>query len=1032
MFKYSIVFDNTAWLWLFALLPIIGWLGRRSLSGLGKWRRGLAIGFRSLVMALFILALAGMQTRKTIDRMTVIYILDQSLSIPEPQRLAMIDYVNGSVAEHRKDESQDRAGVIVFGRDAVVEFPPVDFDLQLAPHIESLLDPEFTDLASAMRRASALFTGDTAKRIVIVSDGNENLGDALRQARAMTALGISIDGVAVPLVARDEISIDKLAIPPDVRKDQPFELRVVLNRETTGKTARRNVRGKLQITRRAAGHEEILVEQPVELPPGKKPFTVREVINQADFYTYEARFVPDYPADDGTLRNNTETAFTYVRGRGQVLFIVDHAEPGEFDFLIQRLKTEGIQVTVQLSNQTFSSLPELQRFDAVILANVPRASGNSAESVASFSDEQIEILVNNTRLGCGLFVIGGPNSFGAGGWSGTKLEEALPVEFQIKNAKVAPVGALALMMHAGEMPQANYWQKRISLEAIKALGYTDWCGMVQWSGREDWLWNARRSGMLPVGPNRKMMMARVDRMNIGDMPNFDAPMQMAANAFQMLDKDPDAKPAVKHMVIISDGDPNAPSAGTIRDLNRLKVTVTTVCVPSHGSADAGYQQVMKRIADQTGGKFYNVQSGRALPRIYQTEVRRVSRPLIKNISEPGLPPTLINLHEMMKGIDTDLPPITGFVMTTIKESPLVEVIMRSPAVKEERNATILAGWTYGLGKSVAWTTDAGARWARDWTNWEGYDRFFSQIVRWTMRPMGDTEKYTIATDVQGKKTRVIITALDEGDEYLNYQTMAGTAIGPDMKKHELRVEQVAPGRYVGEFDSEAAGSYSIAVTPGAGKGMLLTGVHIGYSSEYRDRETNRPLLEAIVELPAEGGKPGQLVEGALDRRDMKKMLAVDPFRRDLPKAKSIEDIWHWLVMCGSCLFLADVFIRRVQVSLDWIPPFFARARDWMMRRQAPVRQEEIISRLKRRKAEVDTTIDDRRAASRFDIPSGEAESGIQTSILEQATRSTAPPAGLGRPPEQTLNTEPEEESYTERLLKAKKDVWKDRGKGSKS
>ena len=87
------------------------------------------------------------------------------------------------------------------------------------------------------------------------------------------------------------------------------------------------------------------------------------------------------------------------------------------------------------------------------------------------------MLVRNTEeLGCGLIMLGGPNSFGAGGWTNTELEKAMPVDFQIKSAKVVPVGALVLNMHASEIPQANYWQKVICQEAIKALGPRDYCG----------------------------------------------------------------------------------------------------------------------------------------------------------------------------------------------------------------------------------------------------------------------------------------------------------------------------------------------------------------------------------------------------------------------------------------------------------------------------------------------------------------------------------------------------------------------------
>ena len=166
------------------------------------------------------------------------------------------------------------------------------------------------------------------------------------------------------------------------------------------------------------------------------------------------------------------------------------------------------------------------------------------------------MLVRNTEeLGCGLIMIGGPNSFGAGGWTNTELEKAMPVDFQIKSAKVVPVGALVLNMHASEIPQANYWQKVICQEAIKALGPRDYCGLVSWNGTDQWLWGQSQGGMVRVGPNRQMMLARIDRMadrrHAGLRSGHEEGGRRPAPAAPMRPN--------KHMIIISDGDPTPPT-----------------------------------------------------------------------------------------------------------------------------------------------------------------------------------------------------------------------------------------------------------------------------------------------------------------------------------------------------------------------------------------------------------------------------------------------------------------------------------------
>ena len=855
MWEHSFAFDSPRYLLLLLLMPVLWWWSFDSLSGLGTWRRLLALTLRTLVLLAIVLALADIQYQRRSDQLTVIYLLDQSLSVPADSRQAMVTFVNRTVAEHHDEALNDRYAVVVFGRDAAVEMPLVNVPIPLPTRTESALDPEYTDLATAIQRAKAMFPHDAAKRIVIVTDGNENLGNARREARSAAASGVSIDVVPILLSSRGEVSVEKLDMPSNARRGQPFHMRVVL-RNDAEESKEQAVKGKLRIIRRSGDREEPIVEQDVEIPPGKRVYTVPEEIDLPDFYTYEARFTPDDLAADGMAQNNTASAFTHVRGRGHVLLIENWDKQGEFDFLVERLRKENITVTVLATDRLFSSLAELQRYDSIVLADVSRTAGTDADNVTSFSDEQISMLERNTReLGCGLIMLGGPDTFGAGGWTNSELEKAMPVDFEIKNAKVTPVGALVLMMHAGEMPQSNYWQKRIAYESIKMLGSRDYCGMVQWDGNDNWLWGRSQGGLLRTGPNRKMMLSSVDRMQIGDMPAFDGGLKMAAAGFARV-----RDAAIKHMIIISDGDPTPPTTSTLNLLKKQQVKVSTVAVGSHGTLGS---QEMQRIATFTGGKYYEVRNANALPRIYQRETRRIARPLVFE-PKPPVRPQIVAQHEILEGFDQGVPAISGFVLTSVKESPLVEVILRSPLPVTEKNSTVLATWTYGAGKSAALTTDAGQRWASQWTSWENYDKFFSQLVRWSMRPTDDTGNFSVATNTRDNSTQVIVTALDQNEEFLNDQLMTGTVVAPDMSSVPIRIEQTAPGRYTGEFPSEMAGSYLVVINPGAGQAPIRTGVNVGYSAEYRDHQTNMALLRSLAELAPEDAPQGVLLEGGLD------------------------------------------------------------------------------------------------------------------------------------------------------------------------
>lgn len=1005
-------FGQPWYLALLLLLPVLWVLSYRSLSGLGYWRRIAALVLRTAVMTAIILALAEFRIPQDRDRLAVIFLLDQSLSIPETKRAEMAEYVNLAIETHRK--GNDLAGVIVFGREAAVEVPPFDYDIQVPRQIESLLDPRYTNLEDAMKLALASFPEGVAKRVVVVSDGDQNIGDALSIARDLANRGVSIDVRPIKFDRSGDVIVEKLTRPATVRQGEPFDLSVVLNN-----THDRPVTGRLIYYQKTEDDWKPINQaadpdsgepdpQRITLQPGKSVRYIRQVLDQTNFYEYQVRFIPDDVADDAVPQNNVATAFAHIRGRGQVLLIENQNQPGQHNFLVERLRRNNIEVVVRASGQAFNSLPELQQYDAVILANVPREQ---------FTDNQVKMLVTNTQhMGAGLVMLGGPDSFGAGGWTNTELEEAMPLDFQIKNAKVVPKGALALIMHASELPQGNHWQKIIAREAIRSLGDLDYCALLHWDGSEKYLWTDNQGrGFLPVQGNRARMLARLDRMAPGDMPDFDPTMRMGLQGFNAL---PDA--AVKHMVIISDGDPSPPSASLVNAFVQAKVTVSTVAVGTHGPAGS---TVMQKLANATGGKYYAVTNNRALPRIFQQEARRVARPLVYE-TPPPFAPAIRTSHEI---IDTlpDFPPISGYVMTTPKVNPLVDVILTAPRPTGQENA-ILAAWTYGLGRTVCLTTDAGERWANQWTAWPGYEKFFTQLVRWVARPAAEEGQFTVAMEVENDKIRVVVTALDEKDEFLNLLNITGTAVGPNVDATPFSLEQVAPGRYVGELPADEPGSYFLLLNPGLGLAPIRAGVNVPYSSEFRQRVTNEGLLKSLAELaPARGrdgatpGPPGQFIDvaGVSTPEEYKRqLLSYDPFRHDLYSEPATWDAWFYLVMIGSCVFLADVFIRRVHVSFAWVAPLVRR----VLGRETEDTTPSTLERLRSRKREVSEEIEQRKAAARFE-PTPDAPSPAEDNL-------TAQPPVTGRPPAQPGGLapgqeQPEDETYTSRLLKAKRKLW---------
>jgi hypothetical protein len=340
MFGLEVGFNRPWYLLLLLLLPVLWFFSYRSLAGLGQIRRIVALFLRTSVLLMFIFALAEVQLLKTSEKMTVIYLLDQSQSIPLAQRQEMMRYAIGAFEKHRDRTREDKAGVIVFGADAKIEIPPFT-EINSIGNIESAFElrSDATNLAAAIKLAQAMFPKDSAKRIVVVSDGNENLGDAKTVARSLAEDGIGIDVVPIQLGNRGEIVVDKVTLPTDIRLGQPMETRVVITSyaQPTADNPAGTVRGTRRIIRSSGPHEELLSEQEIDLKPGKNVFTFQDTITQPAVYTYKAEFHAKDPRDDAMQQNNKATAFTHVRGKGRVLMIEDWQSKGVFVFILNRL-----------------------------------------------------------------------------------------------------------------------------------------------------------------------------------------------------------------------------------------------------------------------------------------------------------------------------------------------------------------------------------------------------------------------------------------------------------------------------------------------------------------------------------------------------------------------------------------------------------------------------------------------------------------------------------------------------------------------
>jgi uncharacterized membrane protein len=875
-------FENPGYLALLAVVPLLIALSFRSLSGLGPVRRGAAIVARCLVVLVIVLALAGAQRTKTVKDLSVIFLLDRSKSIPTALQRDAFSYLTRARDGRRGD---DQLGVIAFDGVPDVEQTPMKA-LQI-DKISEPNEPDSTNIAAAARLGMALLPAGMIGRVVLISDGNENVGDVLQEAEQFSAAGIPVDVLPVRYEHANEVVFESLKAPPTATADETVNLQMVLR-------SQQRASGRILLW-----HNGNLVdlngEQPgaghaLDLEPGPNRVVLRVPLRAAGAHRFEAQFEPDSDSGDTIPENNVGRAFTVVSGQGKILILttskdVADAQPSA-ETLRRALETEKLICDVAVAGAEPLDQVRLLEYSAVVLSNVPAADLRDEEKLA--------LAVYVRDLGGGLIMVGGDESFGAGGWLGSPVEEVMPVSFDVKHKKQILRGALVLVMHACEIEKGNYIGERCAIEAAKSLSSRDLIGILSWQ----WRGGDQGNWVVPLQEvgDKSRILSEIKKMQMGDLPDLDALMRQGVEA---LIKKAGAGP--KHMIVISDFDPNPPSKELIQTMKDNGITCTTIAI-GYGPGGHGINESIPQwIAESTGGRFYKTEDHSKLPQIFIKESREIRRSLIQEIV---FTPQLVEpLSPVVPGLlGEGLPDLAGFVLTTAKPLADVPIIRKS----DEGDDPVLAHWQVGLGKTIAFTSGLWPRWGAQWTPWPKFSKFWAQAARWISR-QAEAAAFDVTTTVHGGRAKLRIDAVDKNADAINFMEVAGTLVTPEQQSETLQLTQTGPGRYETEFDARERGNYIVNLAYSAGRGAeklsgrLCTGVSVAYSPEYSQLRANVPLLDE-VRSRTKGRMLSAADAGAVFDRS------------GLPKAESRRAIWEDLVRWMLVLFLVDVAIRRIAIN----------------------------------------------------------------------------------------------------------------------
>jgi uncharacterized membrane protein len=823
---------------------------------------------RCLLLASVIFALAGMQTVRATNKLAVAFLIDASDSVGADGRDKAAEFVRQALRSMRLDGS-DTAAVVVFGADAQIE-RSMSFARDLAP-LGATIRSSATNIEGAIRLGLSLLPDGAAKRLVLLSDGKQTVGDGDSAARLVRATNARLDAVALPSVEGADAAIERIDAPQRASAGQVIPLQVVV---------RSNQAMRAQLTVFAG--PDVVSQQTVNLTEGQNEFNLRVNATRAGFTSFRVQLAPE---NDIRPQNNALASSVIVGGPPRILLVANTSpSQGAGGAETEALKAALTAAEIEFDEVTPRAMPSeiqsLAGYQSVVLVNVP---ARDLSTRAMFS---IQSYVRD--IGGGLVTIGGPNSYGVGGYFKTPLEEALPVEMQIKDPRRFPSVSIVIVMDkSGSMgAQENGVVKmRLANEAAarvaELVNDDDEVTVIAFDTEP-----VDKIGPF-TGSERNKFIPQILKIATGGGGIY--VFESLTEAEKVINK---STKLTKFVILLADGSDSERQDGARELVRRMKGNDITLTVVAIG--DGSDVPFLKAIAQLGGGRFHLTDKAANLPTIFTEETALAQRSYI--IEDPFFPKAGVS-SPILSGIEA-LPQLLGYVATTAK--PAAQVILRA-----NETDPLLATWQYGLGRAAAFTSDATGRWAKSWVAWPDFPKFWAQAIRWTILERGNSAVQARVTQ-RGEQT-VIEADLPNPESATAETKLTATVIDAEGKTREVNLLQTAPGHFEAETFLDTPGAYFVRVSPllgGEGAGVSSGGETTvawvkPYSSEYAQGGGGEDALRAWAQL---GG--GEILDSPKQA-----------FVLNAPAAASRTDLFPFLLALAALLLPFDVGVRRITVSL---------------------------------------------------------------------------------------------------------------------
>lgn len=848
-------------LYFLILIPIIFAFMYYSFKKYKPWSKNEIAIFisRIVIFTLLILAFGNITINLKGRNISTVFLLDVSESAGDFEESGK-DFISTAIESMPRG---NKAGVVLFGDDS-----KIDKVLNKKKEYKSIDEKPVvtaTNIQEAVESALGLFERGGSKRIVLITDGEENQGDILKSIPLINEQKIDFKVYKITGEKGEEIYVDNVKVPDNISVGEEFSVSIDIKSNYATKAKLTLFSGRNKVG-----------EQQVQIQKGKNSFVFKDKQSSGGFKGY--RVLVEAEGDTNKVNNEFST-FTNVMDKPNILLI--NGIKGDSEALEEILSNSGANIKKIAPSASPSTLNELLEYKSIVLNDVHRDDLNNG-----FMDN-IEAYVKD--YGGGLITFGGEDSYALGGYKDTSLEKVLPVYMDKRGKNEVPAISINLIIDkSGSMSAEGGGVSKLTLakeaamKALENLREVDEISVIAFDDTYDEVVPLQKVG------DKEAIKELISGIQIRGGTSIYPALEQGYN-MQM-----QSSAKIKHTILLTDGQDGYGLdnyATLLQNFIDNNITLSTVAVGE--GANAG---LLNQLASIGKGRSYYTDIYTDIPRIFAKEVLLSAGTYI--INEEFTPKILSN-HEILAGVKTSdgIPSLLGYIGTSIKENA-VEIL------SSNHDEPILAAMQYGIGRTVSFTSDVSGQWSKNYLAWEYGPQLIKNMVYFTIPKYGEEGKLNISQE--GNEAKVEFY----NDKISKDAKVKGIYNGENGEEGEFELSQVEPGKFEASIPLDSLGFYNFSIREeesGEVKNNYKGAFALQYSDEYKFN-TNGEKLDVVVKETKGSfiNKPEEVFEGKL-QREYKKINLTTP-----------------LIVISILLFMLDIAYRRLNIDLV---RFFKKRKD---------------------------------------------------------------------------------------------------------